>query len=332
MERAASSDGRGPTSSRACGIRTGWKAGVVVRTGAADWQPVPDTWTVRTQLQSDGQAEEPDADVPRPQFGSFASTGDTQQQNHSVVPQVRPSHSQLANTGGAADDTSSARRVTTQTVRQDLTALLWADSAPGSNGPGGSPPQARRGWGRRARLPGPSGAPWERRGLETENGIRRSCQDTRRCSDRQYGDRRGTARPGLRLPGAPAPLPQRAPRLSLSISTRRGTVPAPPTTPSAAAARARTMGWSSLNACSKLRRACRSPISPTGGRPAHARIRRDAQALLSGGVPPADRAPGSPSRHVAVGAGEALDERIHVDAASTCGRPTAGSHLSQTKR
>jgi hypothetical protein len=89
--------------------------------GSASWP----AWTTGTQPQSVEHGAAPEAGcVEAPQFASWASMGDTQQQNHGVVPQVRPSHCQAAPAWGANAEHSSARSVTIQIVRRCLTGLL----------------------------------------------------------------------------------------------------------------------------------------------------------------------------------------------------------------
>jgi hypothetical protein len=82
---------------------------------------------VSTQPQSAGHVAAPAAgraDVP--QFPSLASTGDTQQQNHGVLPHVRPSHCQTASAWGISAERSSATSAKIQIVRAELTLLLWS--------------------------------------------------------------------------------------------------------------------------------------------------------------------------------------------------------------
>lgn len=87
--------------------------------------------TVSTHWHSDGQTwAPPRAGVGRAEAGqlpSWAPRGDTQQQNQSVVPQVRPSHCQVASASGAQIETSRVKSASRQIDQKDgkrLTALL----------------------------------------------------------------------------------------------------------------------------------------------------------------------------------------------------------------
>lgn len=125
-DRATISVGRGTMLMGARTSRAGELAGIRTRGAAvrsAGWA----SRIVSTQPQSAGHVAAPAAgraDVL--QFPSLASTGDTQQQNHGVFPQVRPSHCQTASTWGISDERSSATSAKIQIVRMELTVLLWS--------------------------------------------------------------------------------------------------------------------------------------------------------------------------------------------------------------
>jgi hypothetical protein len=138
--------GQYPTSTEDSGIvtgarrsSTGWAAGARTR-DAAPGSAGRASRSVRTQAQSVGHASAPEAGcADARQCASLASTGDTQQQYHGVVPQVRPSHCQTASAWGANAEKSSAMRAIVQIVRTELTLLLWsrfgraADATHGGN-------------------------------------------------------------------------------------------------------------------------------------------------------------------------------------------------------
>ena len=125
-KRATIWEGSAPTKRGALGSTAGCgKLGAAVAVdpcGAGS-----EAWTVRTQLHSEGHTAPACGSVGELDFSqllSFVSVGETQQQNQSEVPQVRPSHSQEAYACGAAKENSSATKANIQMGRKRLTRLL----------------------------------------------------------------------------------------------------------------------------------------------------------------------------------------------------------------
>lgn len=123
---AITSVGSDGSTSIVRGSRTGWKTGTATLRPAAG-SAARASSIVSTQPQPAAQAALSEVErLEAVQFASRASTGDTQQQNHGVVPQARPSHCQKASACGTKAARSSARSVTTQIVRRNLTPLIIA--------------------------------------------------------------------------------------------------------------------------------------------------------------------------------------------------------------
>ncbi len=133
LRRTCDSLGSRTGTSGGGGTKAGWNAAATPCVPGAG--PVASAaCTVSTQLQPAGQApaRAPTAPspAPLPQFKSRAVSGPTQQQNRSVVPHVRPSHSHDANARGATVEQSSAQRTARQRMRERLTQVSSHKRAP----------------------------------------------------------------------------------------------------------------------------------------------------------------------------------------------------------